>query len=180
MRLNAYFTKESWQNKDIHQQWIKPFSNLLSSSSSMSTTFLFWPLPGAALTSLAICASRIFLKSSCVRSLLLLMAAALAFLSSSGISCSFSAQTRQRQNTETSKCKRIRSCQTYDVMAHQSHSHSQFPLCLHQTSGGHPPTLHLHRRHSCWHSPSHLADNMKNVGPCQAAFYHHCTDIWTH
>lgn len=57
----------------------------------MSTTFLFWPLPGAALTSLAICASRIFLKSSCVRSLLLLIATALAFLSSSGILCSFSA-----------------------------------------------------------------------------------------
>lgn len=66
-------------------------SDLLSSSWSLSTTFLFWPLPAAASTSLAICARRIFLKSSCVRSLLPLMAAALATLSCAGIVWSFSA-----------------------------------------------------------------------------------------
>lgn len=146
----------------------------------MSTTFLFWPLPGAAFTSLAICANRIFLKSSCVRSLLLLMAAALAFLSSSGMPCSFSAWTRHRQNTDASKRKLVWSSQTYDMTAQQSQCYSQFPRCLHRTSGGHPPTLHLHRRHSYWRSPSHLAYNMKNVGPRQAAFWRHCTDIWTH
>lgn len=109
--------------------------DLLSPSSSLSTIFLFWPFPAAPSTSLAICARRIFLKSSCVRSLLPLIAAALAFLSSTGILWSFSAWqessellAQRQRNSQPEVCR-----------------FSPLLLCLHQKSDGHPPTPHRHR-----------------------------------
>lgn len=66
-------------------------SYLLSSSSSISIFFLFAALPGAELSSLESWATRILWNSSCVSSLLVLTAAALAFRSSIGMLFIFSA-----------------------------------------------------------------------------------------
>lgn len=63
--------------------------HLDSSSLSISKYFLFWAFPGAASISFFIWAMRIFWKSSCVKTRLVLMAAALAFRSSMGMLSSF-------------------------------------------------------------------------------------------
>lgn len=70
---------------------ISTFAYLSSSSLSISMFFLFIALPGADLSSLESWARRIFWKSSWVKSLLVLTAAALDFCSSTGMLLMFSA-----------------------------------------------------------------------------------------
>lgn len=74
--------------------------HLDSSSLSISRYFLFWAFPGAASISFFIWAMRIFWKSSCVRTRLVLTAAALALRSSMGMLSSFTALERHRRMTD--------------------------------------------------------------------------------
>lgn len=136
----------------------------LWSSSSLSTFFLFWPFPGAELTSLAIWAMRIFLKSSCVRRRLVLTTAALALRSSSGILCNFSAW--HIQTTKQVQMHNFPSLESSVESDKKVVWSSPLLPDLHQRSDAHSPTLHLHHPHSCWHSPSRLEGKALQWNKC--------------
>jgi len=149
----------NWDPRCVFKVCKSLISHLLSSS-SLSMFFLFWPFPGAPLTSFANWTRRIFLKSSCVRSLLPLTAAAFVFLSSAGILWSFSTW---QNKTKTQESKMLSNKSGLCNLSDWAFPPSPLRPYLRLTSDEHPPILHPRHRHWGWHSPSRLMNSKINT-----------------